>query len=87
MVLTAAMEFNHELSPLVPTRPSDDMELNQVISSRTLPHARVKTKERVLCLAYAIKARVLLHSHLERVPLHSSFLESGNHGNIIEPSV
>lgn len=78
MVLTAAVEFNPELSKLMPTRPSDDVELNKIILSKSLPHAHVKTKERVFNLSYAIKSRILVHSHLERVPLHSSFLESGN---------
>lgn len=77
MFLTAAMEFNHEVSQLLPSRPSDDMELSKLIASRTLPHVDVKTKERPFCLPYAIKARILVHAHIERVPLHSSFLEAG----------
>lgn len=76
MVLTAAMEFNHEMSQLVPTRPSDDVELSKIISSKALPHVQVKAKERFLSAPYAVKTRILLHSHLERVTLHSSFLES-----------
>ena len=78
MVLTAAVEFNPELSKLMPTRPSDDMELSSIIHSKSLPHAHVKTKERVFNSPYAIKSRILVHAHVERVPLHSSFLESGN---------
>lgn len=77
MLLTAAVEFNPELSKLVPTRPSDDMELSKMIASKSLPHAHVKTKERVFNLPYAIKSRILVHAHLERVPLHSTSLESG----------
>ena len=77
MVLTAAVEFNPELSKLVPSRPSDDVELSKIITSKALPHAHVKTKERIFNLPYAIKSRILLHSHVERVAVHSSFLESG----------
>lgn len=78
MILTAAMEFNHEVSQLVPTRPSDDMELTKIIASKSLPHVQVKTKERFLGSPDAVKARILIHAHLDHVPLHSSFLESGN---------
>ena len=77
MVLTAAMEFNHSVSQLVPTRPSDDVELSKIISSKALPHVQVKTKERFLSASYAIKTRILVHAHIEHVLLHSSFLESG----------
>ncbi len=77
MFLTAAMEFNHEVSQLLPSRPSDDMELSKLLASRTLPHVHVQTKEQPLCLPYAVKARILVHAHIERVPLHSSFLEAG----------
>ena len=78
MILTAAMEFNYEVSKLVPTRPSDDVELSKIIASKALPHVQVKTKERFLAAPYSVKTRILLHSHLERVPLHSRFLESGD---------
>lgn len=80
MVVTAAMEFNGDVSQLVSSRPSDDVELSKIIVSKALPHVHLKTKERFLCLPYAVKARILLHAHLERVPLHSSFLESGRLG-------
>lgn len=77
MVLTAAMEFDHSVSQSVPSRPSDDVELNKIISSKVLPHVQVKTKERFLSTPDAVKTRILLHAHMEHVPLHSSFLESG----------
>ena len=77
MILTAAFEFNKDMSPLLPSRPSDNMELSKIILSKTLPHVCAKSKERYIGMPYAIKARILLHSHLERVPLHSTLLELG----------
>ena len=83
MILTAAMEFSNELSQLLPSRPSDNVELSRIIASRSLPHVNAKTKERFMGMPYSVKARILLHSHLERVPLNSQFLETGIQGAFI----
>ena len=77
LVLTAAMEFNSKVSPLLPSRPSDDVELTRILTSKSLPHIVVKPKEKFLGTPYAIKAQLLLHTHMERVPLHSNLLLAG----------
>ena len=71
------MEFNCKMSPLVASRPSDDVELSKILASKTLPHVNVKLKEKGLGSPWAAKAQILLHSHLERVSLHSPMLEIG----------
>ena len=77
MILTGAAEFDPMVSQSMPTRASDDQELSRIVSSKTLPYLQHKTKERFLGAAYSVKTRILLHSHLARLPLHSTFLESG----------
>ncbi|XP_064404076.1 translocation protein SEC63 homolog [Halichondria panicea] len=67
MILTAAFEFNSDQSPLVKKRPSDDMELSEIIQSKALPHIDIKTKENPFGAPYAAKARILVHAHLERM--------------------
>jgi len=68
------------MSPLVPSRPSDDEELSGIIAAKTLPHISPKLREKGLGTPWAVKAQILLHSHLERVPLYSPSLESGEWG-------
>ena len=76
------MEFNCKMSPLVASRPSDDVELSKILASKTLPHVNVKLKEKGLGSPWAAKAQILLHSHLERVSLHSPMLEIGGRLNL-----
>jgi translocation protein SEC63 len=69
MVMAAAFEFNPQYSKLLPPRPSDDEELNELIHSRDLPHLTVKVKEPVLREPWAVKTSILIHTHLGKVGL------------------
>lgn len=67
MILAASLEFDKGHNKDVQERPSDNIELPQLM--RELPHLNEKNKERPLCYAYSIKARALLHAHFSRIAL------------------
>lgn len=67
MILSASMEFEKSHNNDVQERPSDNVELPQLM--RELPHLNEKNKERPLCYPYSIKARALLHAHFSRIAL------------------
>ncbi|KAK4324811.1 hypothetical protein Pmani_004574 [Petrolisthes manimaculis] len=67
MVLAASLEFEKGHNPEIVERPTDNIELPQLI--KQLPNLGEKNKERPLCFAYSIKARSLLHAHLSRMRL------------------
>ncbi|XP_045583625.1 translocation protein SEC63 homolog isoform X1 [Procambarus clarkii] len=67
MVLAASLEFEKGHNPEIVERPTDNIELPQLI--KQLPNLGEKNKERPLCFAYSMKARSLLHAHLSRMKL------------------
>jgi len=73
MVLGASAEFHRRNNPDIQERPSDNMEVPQLM--KRLPQLNEKNKERPLCFIYSIKARALLHAHLSRLPLPPTTLE------------
>ncbi|XP_071549414.1 translocation protein SEC63 homolog isoform X2 [Panulirus ornatus] len=73
MVLAASLEFEKGHNPEIVERPSDNIELPQLI--KQLPNLGEKNKERPLCFAYSMKARSLLHAHLSRLRLPESTLD------------
>lgn len=73
MVLAASLEFEKGHNPEIVERPTDNIELPQLI--KQLPNLGEKNKERPLCFAYSIKARSLIHAHLSRMKLPEDTLD------------
>lgn len=73
MVLAASLEFEKGHNPEIVERPTDNIELPQLI--KQLPNLGEKNKERPLCFAYSMKARSLLHAHLSRMRLPDDTLD------------
>ncbi|GMT00018.1 hypothetical protein PENTCL1PPCAC_22192 [Pristionchus entomophagus] len=69
MVLGGAFEFNKEYNNEIVLREADDVELPRLI--KYLPLLGENKKERPLCLPYSIKARIMLHAHLSRLPIEN----------------
>ncbi|XP_037100520.1 translocation protein SEC63 homolog isoform X2 [Syngnathus acus] len=65
MVLTAAFEFDPRSNKEATIRPTDNIEVPQLI--RELGNINVKKKEPPFCYPYSLKARVLVLSHLARM--------------------
>ncbi|XP_027216426.1 translocation protein SEC63 homolog isoform X4 [Penaeus vannamei] len=73
MVLAASLEFEKGHNPEIVERPTDNIELPQLI--KQLPNLGEKNKERPLCFPYSMKARSLLHAHLSRIRLPDNTLD------------
>uniref|UniRef100_A0A3P9LQE4 Translocation protein SEC63 homolog n=1 Tax=Oryzias latipes TaxID=8090 RepID=A0A3P9LQE4_ORYLA len=73
MVLTAAFEFDPRSNKEATIRPTDNVEVPQLI--RELGNINVKKKEPPFCYPYSLKARVLLLSHLARMDLSEELEE------------
>lgn len=67
MILASSFEFEKGHNNDVQERPSDNIELPQLM--RELPQLNEKNKERPLCYPYSVKARALLHAHFSRIAL------------------
>jgi len=67
MILGASFEFEKGHNNEVQERPSDNIELPQLM--RELPHLNEQNKEVPLCYPYSVKARALIHAHLSRLAL------------------
>ncbi|KAK0136164.1 Translocation protein SEC63 [Merluccius polli] len=65
MVLTAAFEFDPRSNKEATIRPTDNIEVPQLI--RELGNINVKKKEPPFCYPYSLKARVLVLAHLSRM--------------------
>ncbi|XP_076844293.1 translocation protein SEC63 homolog [Brachyhypopomus gauderio] len=65
MVLTAAFEFDPRSNKEAIIRPTDNIEVPQLI--RELGNINVKKKEPPFCYPYSLKARVLVLTHLARM--------------------
>ena len=75
MILAASLEFDRNHNPEVVERPSDNVEIPQLIKS--LPNIQEKNRELPLCCPYSIKARCLIHAHLSRISLPENTLVKG----------
>ena len=73
MILGASAEFHRRNNQDILERPSDNVEVPQLM--KKLPQLHEKNKERPLCFIYSIKSRVLLHAHLSRISLPPNTLE------------
>lgn len=73
MILAASLEFEKSHNSEIIERPSDNIEVPQLI--KELSNLGEKNKERPLCFGYSIKARALLHAHLSRMKLPATTLE------------
>ncbi|BFZ09267.1 hypothetical protein BsWGS_12306 [Bradybaena similaris] len=67
MVLAASFEFDKSHNAEIIERPTDNEELPLLI--KQLQNVQEKNKERPLCFPYSVKARSLLLSHFQRIPL------------------
>ncbi|XP_054722431.1 translocation protein SEC63 homolog, partial [Uloborus diversus] len=73
MILAASLEFEKSHNGEVVERPSDNVEVPQLI--KDLPNLGEKNKEKPLCFGYSIKARALIHAHLSRMKLPPNTLD------------
>ncbi|KAK5986397.1 DNaJ domain (Prokaryotic heat shock protein) [Trichostrongylus colubriformis] len=73
MLLGGAFEFWKQYNKEVIERETDDVELTRRMKS--LPNLGENKKERPLSLPYSLKARILIHSYLNRIPLDNEGLE------------
>ncbi|XP_042908617.1 translocation protein SEC63 homolog isoform X4 [Parasteatoda tepidariorum] len=73
MVIAASMEFRKTYNSEIIERPSDNVEVPQLI--KEIPNLGEKNKEKPLCFVYSIKARALLHAHLARLKLPKNTLD------------
>lgn len=67
MVLAASLEFERGHNNEVVERPTDNVEIPQLM--KNLPNLGINNKEKPLCFGYSVKARALLFAHLYRIPL------------------
>uniref|UniRef100_A0A8C5BJL3 Translocation protein SEC63 homolog n=1 Tax=Gadus morhua TaxID=8049 RepID=A0A8C5BJL3_GADMO len=73
MVLTAAFEFDPRSNKEATIRPTDNIEVPQLI--RELGNINVKKKEPPFCYPYSLKARVLVLAHLSRMEISEDLEE------------
>jgi len=67
MVLAASMEFERGHNPEVVERPTDNVEIPQLM--KAIPMLGINNKEKPLCYGYSVKTRALLFAHLSRIAL------------------
>ncbi|XP_063984202.1 translocation protein SEC63 homolog isoform X2 [Diachasmimorpha longicaudata] len=73
MILGASYEFCRGFNAEIVERQSDNEEVPSLI--KKLPNLGEKNKETPLCHLYSIKARAIIHAHLNRIPLNPLTLE------------
>ncbi|VDM68345.1 unnamed protein product [Strongylus vulgaris] len=73
MLLGGSFEFWKQYNKDIIERETDDIELTRRMKS--LPNLGENKKERPLSLPYSLKARILIHSYLSRIPLDNEGLE------------
>ncbi|XP_045577174.1 translocation protein SEC63 homolog isoform X2 [Salmo salar] len=73
MVLTAAFEFDPRSNKEATIRPTDNIQVPQLI--RELGNINVKKKEPPFCYPYSLKARVLVMAHLARMEVSDDIEE------------
>ncbi|VDK46165.1 unnamed protein product [Cylicostephanus goldi] len=89
MLLGGSFEFWKQYNKDIVERETDDVELTRYIQCvsllidykvccrrmKSLPNLGENKKERPLSLPYSLKARILIHSYLTRIPLDNDGLE------------
>ncbi|XP_014288727.1 translocation protein SEC63 homolog [Halyomorpha halys] len=73
MILGASLEFEKQYNSEIVERPTDNVEIPQLM--RQIYNLGEKNREKPLCYRYSIKARVLIHAHLSRLPLNPLTLD------------
>ncbi|PNF30988.1 Translocation protein SEC63-like protein [Cryptotermes secundus] len=73
MILAASLEFEKKHNGEIVERSTDNEEVPHLI--KQIPNLSEKNRERPLCFTYSIKARALLHAHLNRIPLNPETLD------------
>ncbi|PSN41683.1 hypothetical protein C0J52_07697 [Blattella germanica] len=73
MILAASLEFEKKHNSEIVERPTDNEEVPLLI--KQIPNLSEKNRERPLCFMYSIKARALIHAHLNRIPLNPETLD------------
>ncbi|PAV68085.1 hypothetical protein WR25_22329 [Diploscapter pachys] len=73
MVLSGSFEFWKQYNKDIIERETDKLDLPRLMKS--LPNVTEKSRERPLGMPYAVKARILIHAYLNRIPLESADLE------------
>ncbi|PAV76632.1 hypothetical protein WR25_14477 [Diploscapter pachys] len=73
MVLSGSCEFWKQYNNDIIERETDKRDIPRLMKS--LPNMAEKCREQPLGMPYAVKARILIHAHLNRVPLESAGLE------------
>lgn len=68
MILGASFEFDRNHNPEIVDRVTDNTELPQLIKDLT-EDIQIKNREQPLCWPHSIKARALIHAHLEKLDL------------------
>uniref|UniRef100_A0A8R1HS94 J domain-containing protein n=1 Tax=Caenorhabditis japonica TaxID=281687 RepID=A0A8R1HS94_CAEJA len=68
-VLSGSFEFSKQYNAEVVERESDDIEVPRLM--KMLTGVNDKGKEQPLSQSYALKARILMHAYLSRLPLES----------------
>lgn len=75
MVLSASLEFDKSSNKEVVLRPSDDIEVPNLIKQLPMDF-KEKIKQRPpFCYPYCVKARALIYAHLSRLPLPEKTLD------------
>jgi len=67
MVLAASMEYERGHNPEVVERPTDNVEIPQLM--KAIPMLGINNKEKPLCYGYSVKTRALIFAHLSRIAL------------------
>ncbi|XP_069688937.1 translocation protein SEC63 homolog isoform X2 [Periplaneta americana] len=73
MILAASLEFEKKHNGEIVERPTDNEEVPHLI--KQISNLSEKNRERPLCFMYSIKARALIHAHLNRIELNSETLD------------
>jgi translocation protein SEC63 len=68
MILGASFEFDRNHNPEIVDRVSDNVEIPQLIKELT-EDIQIKNREQPLCWPHSVKARALIHAHLEKLDL------------------
>ncbi|PAV91335.1 hypothetical protein WR25_21915 isoform D [Diploscapter pachys] len=73
IILSGALEFFKHYNNDIIERETDDLDLPRLMKS--LPKVTTKSLQHPLSMPYAVKARILIHAYLNRMPLESAGLE------------
>jgi len=72
MVLAASLEFERTHNYEIVERPTDNVEVPQLI--KAIPNLGINIKDKPLCFIYSIKNRALIFAHLSKLSLSKNTL-------------